>query len=365
MYPSVTSTHPSKGSSGSNKTIQPTSELFDSKLQLFNQHQHHSTPTLFDSTCDAMKNVTEQINSFYMPFINASLCELNDCNEIDCTTDEVETIWKIILQCSPQIGIEMLLINTSRGDQESQFFNESGTFFDTFNVTVDIMDSKTMGFGIDAGVPIVNSILIPDVPVVNYILIPLDSCGMPSTHSYTIGPSQSSTIQPTPTTAPATIQPTPASTPVPAPPSVPIPFDSTCDTMKDVIKQINSFFEHSITEQINSFFEHSIHVSPCMLNDCNEIHCSTNDDTLWKIILQCSPQIGIEMLLINISGGDQESQFFTESGTFIDTYNVTVDIMDSKTLGFGIDTTYGPVVNYILIPLDSCTGSLKYTYIHI
>ena len=100
-----------------------------------------------------------------MPFINDSLCELNDCNEIDCTTDEM--IWKIILQCSPQIGIEMILINISRGDRESQFFNESGTFFDIFNVTVDIMDSKTLGFGIDANT---------DVPLVNYTLIPLDYC---------------------------------------------------------------------------------------------------------------------------------------------------------------------------------------------
>ena len=309
IYPSVTSTQPSKGSSES-KTPEP----FDSKLQLFNQHQPHSTP---DSTCEAMKNVTEQINSFFMPFINGSLCELNDCNEIDCTTDEV--IWKIILQCSPQIGIEMILINISRGDQGSQFFNESGTFFDTFNVTVDIVDSKTMGFGID----------VSDIPIVNYTLIPLDSCGVPSTHSHTTGPSESSTIQPTLSTTPT-------------PTSVPISFDSTCDAMRN------------ITEEINSFFMFFTNDTFCELKDCNEINCTT-DEVILEIILQCSPQIGIEMILINISRGDQESQFFTESGTFFDTFNVTVDIMDSTTMGFGIDIhTDFPIVNYTLIPLDSC-----------
>ena len=102
-----------------------------------------------------------------------------------------------------------------------------------------------------------------------------------------------------------------------------------------------------------------------MQKGCSEIDCSTKTGHDVNFILHCSSPIGMEIKVhTNSSPADTESTVFSKSGKFNNSVDVTVNI-GNKVLGFGMVCSGHTLVNYTLIPLDTCGGIYIYTYIHI
>ena len=124
--------------------------------------------------------------------------------------------------------------------------------------------------------------------------------------------------------------------------------------MRNISDQINY--------QINSnlLTVGSLVCSPSL--DCMQVDCDASDGTL-SIILSCSP-VGVILKSVNTSTSppETESGVFSESGTFQDYYQVTVNQWTSAGFGFALRihteddyfTFDLPLVNRAFIPTASC-----------
>ena len=287
------------------------------------------------------------------------------CETVDCVGSDGEL--SITLSCSP-FGVYMIVVNGTQ-PPEMELFTEDGTLADYFQVRMDSTRTSVLGFGLKivvgdsfkfeligySEIPVVTSdgsvvcsgklsSLPPSLPpsinfTAGYYIIagPTDT---PTPHTDDT-PTPHTDDTPTPhtdDTPPSTgsVSPTHSTTE----PSEPSFSTKTCDALTLIADQL----------------EKNIDVGECTVSDtCGEVKCAKLSISLW-----CSP-IGIEMKFVN--GTEPESRYFNESGTFQRLFQVTVNVTeDEKVIGFALSVYVEgalnfSVVNYTLIPVDSCVDS--------
>ena len=136
----------------------------------------------------------------------------------------------------------------------------------------------------------------------------------------------------------------------------PAPIVSLCRAMNGVSEMINT--------NINSDPVLAGTVLCTTLDSCDQVDCSAPDGE-FSIILGCNPAVGMILKFVNTSESPPltNSQLFTESGVFLDDYQVTVDQWNSTAFGFALRIHIAedeffvfdlPLVDHTFIPYTTC-----------